>query len=433
MRTILIFTRSVFLGFWLLLFGCSTCHKPETVGQRQLTPYKRNELVLVYPSNLQQGVRERIRSTLLKGLQVRNVQRCICDSSIEMISAENADQLVTDTSSVTAKTSSRVGVQGVEMVLSKNVLFQQPLRKRTEKLVPFGYGKKPGGLRIAVIDTGLDTTDNRYFTGSSFSQFLLQATASNYAAVGITNPGSISGSRFFGWNFFTNNQNIMDDHDRKHGTMVTGLLLSEIENTGPEIILLKAFDAAGSSDLFTIRCALKFAEKAGAKIINASWGYDDLTENAALRDAVASLERNNILVVAAAGNGGNNTDVTPHWPGSFSTASPKDLTNVLTVATATKSGICLPRSNYSGHHVDVAVAGRGDDCGFFDIFDGTGSLRDTGTSYATAILSGVIANRFATTPIASPLKTTVLNQVLSSEPLLPSLNGKVRTGKRIIQ
>lgn len=435
MRTELFLTRSVFFGFCVLLFGCATCQKTGPAGQSQTPPFKRNQLVLVYPSNLSQSAREKIRSTLLKNYQLsdNNVQRCVCDSSIEVITAENADRFASDTSSKPASTSHRVGVQGVEVVLSKNVLFQQPLRIKAQRLIPLQYDKRPGSLRIAIIDTGLDTTDNRYFSASSFSRFLLPATASDYAAVGITNPASINDSRFFGWNFFTNSQNIMDDHAHRHGTVVTGLLLSEIEKTGPEIIMLKAFDATGSSDLFTIRCALKFAEKAGAKIINASWGYDGTEENAALHDAISSLERNNILLVAAAGNAGHNTDVIPHWPGSFSTSSPRGLDNVIAVATATKNGICLPRSNYSGNRVDVAVAGRGDDCGFFNIFGSTGSLRDTGTSYATAIMSGVIANQFATISIASPVKTTVLTQVLNGQPVISSLNGKVRTSKRIIQ
>ncbi|NTS43896.1 S8 family serine peptidase [Flavisolibacter sp. BT320] len=418
----------------LLLFVAATCKKSTTVGQRKPTPFRPNELVIVYPSGLTQDKRESIRKSLLARYQISKVETCICDPSIERIIAENVDQAITtDTSSRPASTSSRIGVQGVDLVLSKNVLFQQPMGQRTRRLVPFNFNKIRGNLRIAVIDTGIDTTDNQHFTGASFSNFLLPSTAANYSAVGITDPNRINRSRYFGWNFMTNNQNIKDDHARQHGTVVTGLLLSQITETAPSIIYLKAFDASGSSDMFTIRCALKFAEKAGAQIINASWGYDDAEENEALRAAISSLERNNILLVAAAGNNGYNTNTVPHWPGSFSNTSNRGFSNVITVATATMKGICLPNSNYSGERVDVAVSGRGDNCSFADVFDGTGQLRETGTSYATAIMTGVIANQFANQSFDRPLKNTVLDRVLHNLPIIPTLSGKIRTQKRIVQ
>lgn len=426
--------QTAVLTLCLLLFVAATCKKSTTVGQRKPTPFRPNELVLVYPSGLSQDKRESIRKTLLSKYQIRNVETCVCDPSIERITAENVHQAITtDTSSRPASTSSRIGVQGVDLVLSKNVLFQQPIGQRTRRLVPFDFGKKRGNLRIAVIDTGIDTTENQHFSGASFSNFLMPSSAANYSAVGITDPTRINGSRYFGWNFFTNNQNIKDDHARQHGTMVTGLLLSQITETAPSIIYLKAFDASGSSDMFTIRCALKFAEKAGAKIINASWGYDDAEENEALRDALESLERNNILLVAAAGNNGHNTNTIPHWPGSFSNTTNRGLSNVITVATATTAGICLPNSNYSETRVDVAVSGRGDNCSFVDVFDGTGQLRETGTSYAAAIMTGVIANQFAIDPLMPPLKNKALDRVLHNQPDVLSLSGKIRTKKRIVQ
>ncbi|RYZ29329.1 MAG: hypothetical protein EOO10_06660 [Chitinophagaceae bacterium] len=426
--------QTALLTLCLLFFVFATCKKSTSVGQRQPAPFRPNEVVLVYPSGLSQDKRESIRKSLLLRYQIRNVETCICDPSIERITAENVHQAITtDTSSRPASTSTRLGVQGVEMVLSKNVLFQQPIGQRNRGPVPFDFGKKRGNLRIAVIDTGIDTTDNQHFSSASFSHFLLPSTAANYNAVGITDPNRINRSRYFGWNFFTNNQNIKDDHAQQHGTVVTGLILSQVTETAPSIIYLKAFDASGSSDLFTIRCALKFAEKAGAKIINASWGYDDIEENDALRDAISSLEKNNILLVAAAGNNGHNTNTIPHWPGSFSNTTNRGFNNVITVATATTGGICLPNSNYSENRVDVAIAGRGDNCSFVDVFDATGQLRETGTSYAAAIMTGVIANQFASDPMPPPLKTTVLNRVLNGQPDIPSLSGKVRTKKRIVQ
>jgi len=175
---------------------------------------------------------------------------------------------------------------------------------------------------------------------------------------------------------------------------------------------------AGSiSDAIT---CINYARTKGAKIINASWGGYTFT-SAALYDAVRSTRDAGIIFVAATGNDGSDNDLTPLYPASY------DLDNIIAVMATARTDYQPSWSNFGASSVDIGAPGE-------DIFscwkDADDSyLSDSGTSMATAHISGVCAVVWAHYPNESYRQ--IIGRVLSSVDPLPTLAGYCVTGGRV--
>ncbi|HUR12336.1 MAG TPA: S8 family serine peptidase, partial [Flavitalea sp.] len=335
----------ILLCFLLLFF--SGCLPPTQSSQsdRKATSFKKDQLVVRYNSKLSSRLRDSVRNVLFGKYKITKIERCVCDSTLELIYASGIEWHLDSTlkgnsttggvdSSMKGNTStggvdstrgnssrdgvsvvggldsvtgnrSRGGVDSMYRVIySRNFLLDRviPGSKRMEKNVPAEYGgQKSKKVRIAVIDTGLDTLSA--FTEASYFKFLLPASQVAYQEVGISWVPTNATSRYFGWNFIQNNQNIMDDHSFQHGTNVTGLILGQNPDYAPEIIPLKAVNAQGNFEMFHVLCALRFAERAQVNLVNTSWGYFG-APNIAMTDVLQSLSSKGIAVIASAGNEG---------------------------------------------------------------------------------------------------------------------------------
>jgi Subtilase family len=143
-------------------------------------------------------------------------------------------------------------------------------------------------VTVAVFDTGVDPDVTNNFTNS----------------VPTCKTG---GGR--GWNFITNDAVTADVFPSKHGTVVSKFIIDQVRANAAgnrvNILPVKIFNANGASDLFSVLCGFSYAQKAGAKIINASFGFYDYgaEPNPVLLKYVEKvLTNNNVLLVAAAGN-----------------------------------------------------------------------------------------------------------------------------------
>jgi PKD repeat protein len=130
-----------------------------------------------------------------------------------------------------------------------------------------------------------------------------------------------------GWDFFNIDNTVFDPTERdiygylndEHGTHTSGTIGAVSNNAmgvaginwNVKIIVLKFLgpDGGYTSDAIL---ALNYAAQEGAKVISCSWGGGPYEQ--ALKDAI---EATNALVVCAAGNSGDNTDITPHYPSSY--------------------------------------------------------------------------------------------------------------------
>jgi hypothetical protein len=109
---------------------------------------------------------------------------------------------------------------------------------------------------LAVIDTGIDTT--------KFDPNIRSLLWKDPGAPTLYNflPGA-------------NTATFKDDNDARHGTTVTALALQGMQHTPvyPAIMVLKALDGNKTGSTFSVSCALSYAIKHHAKLINASLGY----------------------------------------------------------------------------------------------------------------------------------------------------------------
>jgi subtilisin family serine protease len=200
--------------------------------------------------------------------------------------------------------------------------------------------------RIGVIDSGIDINhpdlkDNIW-----------------------TNPGEIAGNGvdddnngyvddINGWDFYNNDAKVFDPvNDDLHGTHVAGIIAAEINGIGTvgiapkvKIVPLKVLGQDGGDTTDVIK-AINYAKKLGIKIINCSFGGSSFDN--ALKDA---MQNSGILFVAAAGNDGLNTDISPVYPACY------NLPNIISVAAVDNKGSLADFSNYGASSIDVAAPG----------------------------------------------------------------------------
>jgi len=103
-----------------------------------------------------------------------------------------------------------------------------------------------------------------------------------------------------------------DDDSHKHGTAVTSIALKAIESSRmshlayPSIMVLKVLDSNRVGNTFSVSCALSYAAKHNATLVNASLGYIDSTGqvDVILKHYVEQcrVHPRSIPILAAAGN-----------------------------------------------------------------------------------------------------------------------------------
>lgn len=253
-------------------------------------------------------------------------------------------------------------------------------------------------ITVAVIDTGIDTSN------PTLKEMI---------------------GKKGGWDFVTNTSDPADEHG--HGTHVAGIIhattgggMKQLDGKPCiSLMVLKYYDPAGGggSNLERSRQALKFAIDSGARIINYSGGgaVQDPEELKILQNA-----QDKVLIVAAAGNNERNIDEKKgagYYPASYR------LSNTVAVAAVQQNPVRLMESsNYGQNTVDIAAPGHK----IFSTLPNHTFGQMTGTSQATAFVSGIAALIWSMHPDLSPQE--VKEKILKSAKPLPSLKKKVHTG-----
>jgi thermitase len=222
----------------------------------------------------------------------------------------------------------------------------------------YGAGNFPaaGGTRVAIIDTGIDRAHVELLSK-------VKACASALAAVGVVTNGTCSDDNF-------------------HGTHVAGTVAATTNNglgvagTAPdaELAIFKALNAGGVGFVTDIVAGINWSWRtAGAKIISMSLGSEEGTDTEAR--AVREADAAGILVVAASGNG---FDDTPNYPAAYPEA--------MSVASFNQAGVI---SEFSTCNPDVEIAAPGED--IWSTFPENTYGVISGTSMATPHVSGAAA------------------------------------------
>jgi subtilisin family serine protease len=182
-----------------------------------------------------------------------------------------------------------------------------------------------------------------------------------------------------------------DGAPHSHGTGIAGCIVAQSRLTGvaprARILAVRAFDPNGGGaegTTFNILKGLEWASEKGARVINMSFAGP---QDPIIGRALAAANKKGIVLVAAVGNAG------PKSPPLYPAAD----TNVIAV-TATDSQDRLYQGSNRGNHVAVAAPG-------VDVIlpaPGTSYQMSTGTSFAAAHISGIVALILEREPSLTP-------------------------------
>jgi len=261
---------------------------------------------------------------------------------------------------------------------------------------------------VAVIDTGIDPSH--------------KALSAN-----IWHDTHEKNPNIFGWNFVADKPNPTDEHG--HGTHVAGIIGAIADpNSGVSgvahrvsIMPVKYYSEAnpGSVNLKNTVRAINYAVNHGARIINYSGGGPEFSEEEYI--AIKKAEAKGVLFVSAAGNEHQDTDRSEnyYYPSAYR------LSNIISVAATDIHNNLLASSNWGKRSVDVAAPGE-------NIYSTLPQGRFgymSGTSQATAFVTGVAALLLSQDPTLSPQKLKAI--ITGSVDKVPQLQNKIASGGRV--
>ncbi|MFD7245610.1 type VII secretion-associated serine protease mycosin [Streptomyces massasporeus] len=228
------------------------------------------------------------------------------------------------------------------------------------------------GMRVAVIDTGVDVTNPQ-----------------------LTDAVDVkSGRNFLPRNLKDDDGNPIERGKENgttdtvgHGTKVAGIIAARpVKGTGfvglaPDatIIPIQQNDAEGNGDVGTLTRAIRYAVQAGADVINISQDTaKPMTSTSDLKLAIDQALNKKIVVVASAGNDGLGGNVKETYPAAYE--------GVLAVAASDRNN---ERATFSQSGEFVGVAAPGVD--MISTVPKGGHCSDNGTSFSAPYVAGLAA------------------------------------------
>ena len=239
------------------------------------------------------------------------------------------------------------------------------------------------GVKVAVLDSGVDRTH------------------SNLAGVAMEEIDLVGSG----------------DSSTGHGTAVASIIAgNEGGQLGlaPAVSLLsiRVLNSEGEGDSFTVAEGIVQAVDRGAKVINLSLGGTG--ESKVLKNAVDYAESQGALVVAAVGN-----------EGLGEVSYPAKFDHVIGVTSIDANGRQSSFANY-GEGVDIAAPG----VGVFAAWEDERLVAFSGTSTATAFISGALAAEISKNPGLSNTEVVDLLYNFANESEKPGIDKY--TGKGIL-
>lgn len=199
--------------------------------------------------------------------------------------------------------------------------------------------------------------------------------------------------------YYGNNNVYKNSKLTYHGTIVSGILGANRANKmgiegfsdNIKIMPILAIPTGGYENDKDVALAIMYAVDNGAKVINMSFGKTFSANPEWVNEALQYADKQNVLVIAGAGNDGSNSDLKPFYPIDYDENTHKEFCqNFIKVGGITYSGdkdFLASFTNYGKKTVDIFAPAY-----FLKTTDANVgySYRD-GTSMASPIVSGVAA------------------------------------------
>jgi thermitase len=305
-----------------------------------------------------------------------------------------------------------------------------------------GFTGSPGVV-VGVIDEGIDFNHPDLAPNIWTNPF--------DPVDGIDNDGNGYVDDIHGWDFRSNDNTIYDGNPGNpnidsHGTHVAGTIGARggngigVAGVNWHVTLINGKFLEGTGSTAAAIAAVKYFTdlkvRHGLNIVatSNSWGGAGYSE--ALHIAIIQAAKQNILFVAAAGNGGgdgigDDNDVTPHYPSNLATnvavgsESAAGYDAVISVASIMSNGAISPFSNFGDVSVDIGAPGSG----IMSTWPQGGYNSISGTSMATPHVSGGAALYKSMNPGASAEQ--IRDAILTHGIPTASLAGMTVTGRRL--
>jgi subtilisin family serine protease len=261
---------------------------------------------------------------------------------------------------------------------------------------------------------------------------------------GIDNDGNGYVDDVHGWDFANNDNTIYDGKPHNstdaHGTHVSGTIGAKGNNStgvagvnwAVTIISAKFLGRNGGTTANAVKAVdyitdLKIRHGLNIAATNNSWGGGGFSQ--ALLDAITRAAKQDILFVAAAGNGDNtghgiDNDSTSNYPSNYNTQAGAGYDSVIAVAALDRFDKLATWSNYGKTTVDLGAPG----VTILSTVPGSSYAYYSGTSMATPHVTGVAALANAARGyVGSALKSVLLSTTVP----VSALSGKTVTGGRV--
>jgi len=184
--------------------------------------------------------------------------------------------------------------------------------------------------------------------------------------------------------------------DPSHGTHVAGIIAAVrsndkgIDGIAPNAVIMPIRAVPGGDERDKdIALAIRYAVDNGAKIINMSFGKGYSPQVELVFDAIAYAEKNDVLLIHAAGNDASDNDEVKNYPDG-TIGKRKSAKTFITVAAggfAVDDSYLADFSNYGKKSVDIIAPG----VEINSLAPGDKTKSQSGTSMAAPVVSGVAA------------------------------------------
>ncbi len=267
--------------------------------------------------------------------------------------------------------------ESIDIIINKynrdpNVEYVQPnyvysIFNATPDDTYFSYQWGLENINDCDVDASSESEDSAWDvnTGSSSIIVAVIDTGVDYLHEDLIGNIWTNGSGFHGYDYIDNDTDPMDLEG--HGTIVAGIIGAVANNSkgisgtaqNVKIMSVRGLDEDGYGTTLTLSQAINYAVTNGAQIINASWGGN--LGDTLLRNAIENARDNNVLFVAAAGNGGadgigDDNSTTSIYPANYHIGV-DGLKNIISVAASDQNDNLAGFSNYGENTVHVCAPG----------------------------------------------------------------------------